>query len=130
MCLSTISTQNCVKYRKGVKMNINDRIKNERIARGISQGALSKELNIHQQNISRWEKGDNIPNIYDCAKIADYFGVTIDYLVGREDDFGVVKIENAPQIAKDEKEILAVYKLLSQEDKQKVLSIIKALVKD
>ena len=111
-------------------MNISEKIKNERVARGVSQGTLSKELNIHQQNISRWEKGDNVPNIYDCAKLADYFGVTIDYLVGREDDFGVVKIENSSQISNDEKELISVYKLLSQEDKQKVLSIIKAFSKD
>jgi len=49
--------------------------------------------------------------------------------VGREDDFGVVKIENLSQISNDEKDLIRVYKSLSQEDKQKVLSMVKELIK-
>ena len=105
------------------------RIKELREDKKISQTTLAVSVGTSQRNIGRWENGENEPTYSQLVKIADYFGVTIDYLVGREDDFGVVKIENAPQIAKDEKEMLAVYKSLSQEDKQKVLSIIKALAK-
>ena len=53
---------------------------------GITQGELSINTGIQQANISRWEKGLNRPNIMDCWRLADYFGVTIDYLIGRYEE--------------------------------------------
>ena len=36
------------------------------------------------QNINRWEKGEVIPNIDFCVKLADFYGISLDELVGRE----------------------------------------------
>ena len=105
------------------------RIKELREEKKLSQTALAQSVGTSQRNIGRWENGENEPTYSQLVKIADYFGVTIDYLVGREDDFGVVKLENLSQISNDEKELISVYKLLSKEEKQKVLSIVKGLKK-
>ncbi len=52
---------------------------------GISQLKLALELNTSQNTISRYETGDREPGITELIKIADYFNVSIDYLVGRTD---------------------------------------------
>ena len=51
----------------------------------ISQRQLAKEVGTSQANLSRWEKGIIAPSILECWRLADYFGVSIDYLCGRSD---------------------------------------------
>ncbi len=60
-----------------------NKIKELRLLVGITQRQLSISTGIQQANICRWEKGLNRPNIMDCWRLADFFGVTIDYLIGR-----------------------------------------------
>lgn len=43
---------------------------------------LSDETGISFQNLSRWERNEVLPNIDFCIKLADYYGITIDELVG------------------------------------------------
>lgn len=62
-----------------------NRIKELRELSGISQRFLALTTGIKQANLCRWEKGLNKPNIADVWRLADYFGVTIDYLCGRTD---------------------------------------------
>ena len=62
------------------------RLRELRKSRGISQLKLAIDLNMNQNTISRYETGDREPGISDLIKIADYFEVSIDYLVGRGDD--------------------------------------------
>ncbi len=50
---------------------------------GLSQRELSVKINISQQNISRWERGEVLPSIEMCIKLADFYGITLDELVGR-----------------------------------------------
>lgn len=63
----------------------NNKIAELRQALNFSQLRLAKELNTSQANISRWEKALIEPSISECWKMADFFGVTIDYLCGRID---------------------------------------------
>ncbi len=51
--------------------------------KNLSQCQLAKLLDTSQANLSRWEKGLNEPSIMECWKIADFFGVSIDYVCGR-----------------------------------------------
>ena len=54
--------------------------------KGISQLKLALDLNTNQNTISRYETGEREPGINELIKIADYFNVSIDYLVGRTDN--------------------------------------------
>ncbi len=67
-------------YKNGLAENL----KSLRLSRGVSQQELAKDTGISQQNISRWELGRHIPNIEECIKLADYFGITLDELVDRD----------------------------------------------
>ena len=62
------------------------RMKEIRQSRGISQVRMAMDLNMAQNTISRYETGEREPGITELIKIADYFHVSIDYLVGRTDN--------------------------------------------
>lgn len=61
------------------------RIRELREAKGIQQKELAIDLCVSQPTISDWESGRKIPSAKSTLKIADYFGVSIDYLLGRDE---------------------------------------------
>lgn len=58
-------------------------LKELRKSKGISQVKLAMELNTSQNTISRYETGEREPGINELIRIADYFNVSVDYLLGR-----------------------------------------------
>ena len=62
------------------------RLKELRNKKGISQLRLATELNTTQNTISRYETGEREPGIEELIKIADFFHVSVDYLIGRTDN--------------------------------------------
>ena len=62
------------------------RIKELRKKKGLSQLRLAMELNTTQNTISRYETGEREPGIDELIKIADYFHVSVDYLIGRTEN--------------------------------------------
>ena len=63
---------------------------------GKTQNQISKELNIARQQLSNWKTGYIEPNLDNLITIAQYFNVSIDYLLGRETDFNVEHQYNPP----------------------------------
>ena len=59
------------------------RLKELRKSKGISQLRLATDLNTSQNTISRYETGEREPGIAELIKLADYFNVSVDYLLGR-----------------------------------------------
>lgn len=59
-------------------------IKYQREINGYSQHDIAKLTGIKQQNISRWENNQAIPSIENCEILADFYGITIDELIGRD----------------------------------------------
>jgi Predicted transcriptional regulators len=62
-----------------------ERLKELRNKHKISQAALAELLKISQRQISYYENGKDTPPLPSLIILADYFGVSIDYLVGRSD---------------------------------------------
>lgn len=60
---------------------INDRIFSLRAQAGISQQRLADDLNLSRRAISLWETGRRTPDIQSVLLLADYFQVSLDYLV-------------------------------------------------
>lgn len=68
-----------------------NRVKELRKKSGYSQQKLAKILNVHQTAISQWETERTSPDIDIASKMAAVFGVSLDYLLGREEqDFMTV----------------------------------------
>ena len=62
-----------------------ERLKELRQEKDISQETLAKELGVGNGTISLWENGKREPKLSNLILIAEYFGVSIDYLAGLED---------------------------------------------
>ena len=62
------------------------RLKELRKKKGISQLRLATDLNTTQNTISRYETGEREPGLDELIKIADYFNVSVDYLIGRTEN--------------------------------------------
>lgn len=62
------------------------RLKEIRKAKGISQLRLATDLNTNQNTISRYETGEREPGIAELIRIADYFNISVDYLLERTDN--------------------------------------------
>ena len=62
------------------------RLKELRKNRKISQIKLSMDLSLSQNSISRYENGEREADYDTLVAIADYFNVSVDYLLGRTDN--------------------------------------------
>ena len=65
---------------------LNENIKRLRVSHGMNQVVFAKMLGVTKQCISNWENDNVLPSIEMLVKIADAFGVTTDYLLGRNSD--------------------------------------------
>lgn len=62
------------------------RLKELRNKRHISQVKMAMDLNMNQNSISRYENGEREADYETLIAFADYFGVSVDYLLGRTDN--------------------------------------------
>lgn len=60
------------------------RLRRLRERRRISRRALAELCGLSKNSILRYERGERMPNLDDAAILADHFGVTLDWLCGRE----------------------------------------------
>ena len=102
------------------------RIKQLRKKRGITQQRLVSELGITQQMLSKYEKDISLIKIDVLKRIAVYFNVTTDYLLGISD----VKRDLQKQLKMNETldeyyDLIEVYKELDQYDQEMIWSIIQ-----
>ncbi len=60
-----------------------DRLAELRNKKGISQAVAAKEFEIGSRTYQYYEKGEREPQLSTLIRIADFYGVTLDYLAGR-----------------------------------------------
>jgi len=65
---------------------LGERLKNLRELHNMQSQELSKKLGVNSSTISLYEHGSRFPSIDKIIKLADIFGVSVDYLVGHEPD--------------------------------------------
>ena len=93
--------------------------------RQLSTYRVSKDTGISQQTFSDWKAGRSTPKIDKLQKIADYFGVSIDYFIGEENED---KKSTPPE---DERSATVEFvKSLSDTDFDRLESVIKAVFPD
>ncbi len=111
-----------------------NRFKELRLEQNLSQKKLAEILKISQSVICDYENGKVIPTATVTCLYADYFSVTTDYLLGREDDYGFTPIRNAPTenangkvISSIERELLDCFRKLTKNEQDSLLIQTKAL---
>lgn len=66
-------------------MSFSERLKELRKSEKINQTTLANAVNLNIKQIQRYEGGSNEPTLSVLIALADYFDVSLDYLVGRSD---------------------------------------------
>lgn len=107
-----------------------NRIKSLREKRGLIQELLAAELGITQQMLSKYERDSSIIKVDVLKKLAGYFNVTTDYLLGLSD----VKRDLTGQIRINETideyyDLIEVYKKLDKYDQEMIWTMIQAVRK-
>ena len=103
-----------------------NRIKSLREKRGLIQELLATELGITQQMLSKYERDTSIIKVDVLKKLAGYFNVTTDYLLGLSD----VKRDLTGQIRINETideyyDLIEVYKRLDKYDQEMIWTMIQ-----
>ncbi len=65
---------------------IAERLRSLRRSRELSQVQLARGLGVGKQSISNWENDNIMPSVEMLERMASFFEVTTDYLLGREED--------------------------------------------
>lgn len=105
-------------------LNIFEELKKEK---GLNDSSFAKACNIPYQTVRGWTRQGKLPDYQGITKIADFFQVSTDYLLGRENDVGVINI-NA-DLTPLQSELLTILNKLSEQDQNRVLGYAQALAK-
>ena len=95
--------------------------------KNITAKELSTAINISAGNISDWKKGKSKPSTDAISKIADYFDVSTDYLLGKTD---IPDKKHYEYLDKGNIAFYQGYKGLSDEGKEKLDAFLKFLIED
>ena len=96
-------------------------IKFFREIKGISQNKLAEKLNISRTTYQSYENGRNQPNIETLIKMAEFFGVSVDALIGH--DANIIDLQT---ISKNQKYIIEkVVNVLTDEEVGEIVGHIK-----
>lgn len=68
----------------GQPLSVGERLTLLRTRAGLSKSQLAKDMYTTRQVIRRWETGEQQLKLDDAVRVADYFGVSLDWLAGRE----------------------------------------------
>lgn len=72
---------------------LNANLKKLRKINGLSQEQVAERLNVSRQAVAKWEKGESLPDIYNCRALAELFGLTVDDLTDAVTNAGKVSIK-------------------------------------
>lgn len=100
--------------------NFGEILKEHRLVRGMTLKEIEKATGINNGNLSRWERGEVLPNIDFCVQLANFYGITIDELLGvSEERAAGVAAPTGDSVAADkaqnaqERELLKLFRELS-----------------
>lgn len=69
-----------------LRLTVAENLQSLRKSAGMTQAALAERLNYTDKAVSKWERGESVPDVAVLLDIANLFGVTVDYLLTREHD--------------------------------------------
>ena len=107
------------------------RLRELRQESGFTLLEVAQKINTSPQNIQRWEREQNEPSYSYVVKLAEVFGVSVDYLVGASDD-DVVSPETRKvheSLSAAEKELLSIFRELGPFEQESIKIQMRALVK-
>ena len=104
-----------------------ERITKLRKEKGLNQVGLGLKLNVSQKMISSYESGVHQPSIDTLIHMADFFGVSVDYLLGLSNIRVPADKFTIGSLNEREIELLDLFNKLDREKQQKAIGILFAL---
>ena len=84
-----------------LKVTIAKNIQTLRKNTGLTQSGLAERLNYSDKAVSKWERGESLPDIAVLKEIADLFGVSVDYLLSDSHDLPEMALSTKKMIRKN-----------------------------
>ncbi len=106
----------------------NDRLKQLREEVDISMNELAKSIGVSNAAICKWEQGIAEPKVTYLIKLSEYFDCTIDYLIGKTNEFQFSsQNENAQplKLSEKEKSLIEMYRELTPNLKELLIKTVK-----
>ncbi len=75
---NTTLAKNLVKFRK---------------ASGLTQAKLAELINYSGKSVSKWERGEGVPDIYTLTMISEIYGITVSELIGQKENKNNPKVK-------------------------------------
>lgn len=104
------------------------RLRMLRKERNLTQKELGKAIHVSKVSISGYENGERTPDTDNLRRLADFFDVTTDYLLGKSDHPKLTEKEQR-EVYKETEEIIDLMESLPEEKRRTALEIIKAYTK-
>ena len=105
-------------------MNIGAIINELRIEKNLTQAQLANVLGITQDSISLWERGKRFPDTTYVVKLADFFQVSADYLLGRCQEPEIIFAQPQSELTREEQQLLKDFRALSRHSRELILGMI------
>ena len=67
-----------------LKSVVAENLKALRTTAGLTQGELAERLNYSDKAVSKWERGESLPDVQVLKQLADMYGVGVDYLLSSD----------------------------------------------
>lgn len=103
----------------------NLRLKELRTEKNVYQKEIANQIKKTTDTISAYEKGKAEPSIDMLIKLADYFQVSVDYLIGRENEQGGIIINDEFNVK--ERELIGYYRILSAFEQGQLIGVAKTM---
>jgi len=95
-----------------------ERLKQLRLDKGLYQKDIAAYLGVDRTTYVKYENGSSEPDNKTLSRIADYFGVTVDYLLGREE---TKKPLVTPAVTTDDEELIDILEELRSRPEMRML---------
>lgn len=107
----------------------NERIRELRKEKNITQKMLGEILNVADNTITEWEKGRTEPSISSITALADFFQCSTDFLLGREDYMGNITTINQ-SLQDSEIKLLDYWNKLNRSGQNRAVGFILGLLEN
>lgn len=101
-----------------------ENLKKLRESKGLTQRDLANEMQIAKTTLCYYEQGKISPSVEMITKLADYFGCSVDYLLGHQS----VNILQLDAFTEDQRELIRLIKILEPEQISKLIGYGNALL--
>lgn len=105
-----------------------ENLRHLRKEQNFSMKQLGEIIGVSESTISLYENGHRQPDFHTLIKLADYFNVTVDYLIGRENAYAIAQTSSQETtLTQFENELLALFRKMDIHAQNKLIGYAYAL---